>query len=44
MDRINVNDKIQLHKLTLDVVSCIFKTCHSRTVIKGGEIHKPKFE
>ncbi|CAD8159175.1 unnamed protein product [Paramecium octaurelia] len=44
LSKINFNDKIQLQKLTIDVVSCIFKTCHSRTVVKNGEIHKPKFE
>ncbi|CAD8051238.1 unnamed protein product [Paramecium sonneborni] len=44
LSKINFNDKIQLQKLTIDVVNCIFKTCHSRTVVKNGEIHKPKFE
>ncbi|CAK71269.1 unnamed protein product (macronuclear) [Paramecium tetraurelia] len=44
LSKVNFNDNIQLQKLTIDVVSCIFKTCHSRTVIKNGEIHKPKFE
>ncbi|CAD8050075.1 unnamed protein product [Paramecium sonneborni] len=44
LSQVNFNDKIQLQKLTIDVVSCIFKTCHSRTVVKNGEIHKPKFE